>query len=54
MADSKPKKFTVGEKVLLDATVTKVDGEQVVVSLNINTTAKDLRKFDQSTDSILD
>ena len=48
------KKFIVGEKVLLDATVVAVDGDQVTVVLEIVTTAKDLLKFDQSTTSILD
>lgn len=48
------KKFIVGEKVLLDATVVEVKDDQVTVVLEIVTTPKDLRKFDQSTTSILD
>ena len=54
MPESKPKKVFVGEKVLLDATVVQVKGDQVAVVLQIDTTLKDLHKFDQSTDSILD
>jgi hypothetical protein len=51
MAEPKrPKKLVVGEKVLLDGTVVKVHGDQVAVVLQIDTTLKDLRKFDQSTD----
>jgi hypothetical protein len=54
MSESKEKKVIVGEKVLLDATVVAVKGDQVSVVVQIETTLKDLHKFDQSTDSILD
>lgn len=46
--------FKPGQKVLLDAVVKSVKGDQVTVTLDIVTTAKDLLKFDQSTTNILD
>ena len=50
------KELKAGDKVLLDATVVRVKGDEVVVRLDIITTKKDLMKFDDlsSTTSILD